>query len=1211
MTSAAASGDRSIAVGSLTGTAISGDYNRVYRFDAALPDVRDFAPAQVWNVRLRPSKVFVGREEALRELSDVMSLGAGLVGQTVAGLGGVGKTELALHYASRNRDRYRSIWWITADSGENITQGLIGIAASLNPTLRSVDPDAARQWALNWLMVHRDWLLILDNVEDPDAVAEFLGDGHGGRVLVTTRRDVDWIRRGLRPVRLETLGLDDAVDLLCERTGRNGRRDREAARLIAQALGRLPLALEQAAAYISCADETLADYAARLHGRFGDLLAEVAPDIAQERAITRVWDITLDALSARDKRAVALLHVLAWLGPDHLPRDLVLAHLNGDEISANRLLSLLRSYSMVTVTKTTVNVHRLVQAVLRIGESGEPLTDTGLTSAAASAIRLLEAALPDDPVGDMAGWARWWDLLPHVDALADHVGDGSSDWPFCHLMNQAGLFASAQGLYPVSAKFCELALSIGRKVLVSGDPVLSTLQGNLGVSYHALGRHQEAEELERDSLALLERVSAADDVALVIPLTNLASTLSSLGRNDQAVDLQTRALAIAESDSACPDELRAWVLGGLATLYRVLGQAAEAVGHQERALALVRAARGGEHISVASHATDLATTYRDLYRLDEALALAEEALAIAERNLRPDNPDLAGYVGGVALCHAALDDHARALELELRAMAIAEEALEPDHPTLGARAQHVATAYRRLGMLDEALSAAQRALRITEASDGPDHENVSYRLNALAAILRNRGEYELALRAGRRAQSIIERVYEFPHPDVADMLVGIAQTLSALGRYPEAAPRFRRAYEIARQLYGPHHPEVAGYATQLADAYEKLDLPRLDDALAFRTAALQAAEATHGADSLDVVLLLTDLAETHALRSEEDEAAAAAERAERIVEAADPGHPDLLLCLGRLARCHTDAGRHEKALPLRRRALGLAEDRYGRDDPRTADELGALGTLFYRLGRYAAAAPLEERALALTQAQGDGHPDLPLRLSNLAATYLELDRRLEAAPLLAHELALREATEDGADLLPLLDKIIDVHYDTADHGLEAEYRQRSYRIARNLHGTDDHPDIVWRLRGLGHCHFVMSRFTESAAFERRALASAERVYGMEDPLLVPFLRNLAASLHQLDDFAGALLLLLRAVLLLQGTGTGDPAEDDEETADVLRHLADVLPGMPDLLAGPEAERARSLAETAWQAAERLLPDDALTGAMRDALDDPDTIFRID
>ncbi|MEO3785246.1 FxSxx-COOH system tetratricopeptide repeat protein [Actinocorallia sp. B10E7] len=1207
MTYAAASGDRSIAAGSLSGTAISGDYNRVYRFDAALPDVRDVTPDSVWNVRLRPSQVFVGRQDALRELSDVMSTGAGLVGQTVAGLGGVGKTELALHYAFRNRNRYRSIWWITADSAENITKGLIGIAAILNPTLRSVDPDFARQWALNWLMFHRDWLLVLDNVEDPDAVTEFLGADHGGRVLVTTRRDVDWIRRGLRPVRLETLGLDAAIDLLVERTGQKGPRDRSAARLIADALGRLPLALEQAAAYISCTGETLSDYADRLARRFDDLLSEVAPDVAQERAITRTWNITLDALTARDPRAVDLLHVMAWLGPDHLPRDLVIAHLGGDEIGANRLLSLLRSYSMITVTKTTVSLHRLVQAVLRLGERDEPLMETGLTSAGAAAVSLLAAAVPPDPISDMTGWPRWWDLLPHVDALADHVGDGSSDGPFCLLLNQAGLFASAQGLYPVASKFCELALSIGVKTLTSGDADLSTLQGNLGVAYHALGRHQDAEDLERDSLAVLKRVSAPDDIALVIPMVNLASTLSSLGRNDQAVDLQTRALAIAEGSPDAPDDLRAWVLGNLASLYRLLGQATEAVGHQERALALIRAARGDEHISVASHTTDLASIYRDLYRLDEALTLAEEALTVAERTLRPDNPDLARFVGEVALCHAALENHERRLQLELRATRIVEDApLEPDHPTLGARAQQLASAYRELDRLDEALDVAQRGLRIAETAFGPDHQNAAYHLNTLASIHRRRGELDLALRAGRRAQAIIERVYEFPHPDVADMLGGVAQTLVEQGRHAEAAPKFRRAYEIVRQLNGRFHPEVEGYASQLATTYEKLDAPRLDDAVTFRTIALEGAEHRHGPASLEVVSRLTDLAWTHCLRGDEERAVPLLERAQRIAEAADPDDLKLLLCLDVLARCHVELGRYEAALPLRKRTLAIAESRFGRDDPRTADSLGALGTVFYRLGRYAAAAPLEERALALTQEAGDGHPDLPLRLSNLAATYLELGRRLEAAPLLAHEIVLRETSGDEADLLPLLDKIIDVHYETEDHALEAEYRQRAYEIVRKKHGTDDHPDVIWRLSGLGHCHFMMFQFEESAAFERRALASGERVFGVEHPSLLLLLQNLAVSLVRLDDEAGSLLLRLRSLALLENARSADPTEERADAVvDELFCVLDVLSGMSELLSGPGAAHARSLAERAREVAGRLLPSHPAAERIRDALDLPE------
>ena len=249
-----------------------------------------------------------------------MTMGTGIVGQSVAGLGGVGKSELALHYAFEMRNSYTCIWWITADKPANVTKGLADIAGRLAPVLAYAPHEFAAHWATNWLQLHHGWLVVLDNVEDPADIDEFLAAAEGGHILVTTRRDIDWSAHGLIPVKLGMLTLPQAVDMLIARTGQA---DRAAAGRVAATLGCLPLALEQAAAYIKHHKETIAAYENRLGKQLGRSLSEVAPGVKPERAISQVWNITLEALLTSDPGAVDLLNVLAWLAAEDIPRDLV------------------------------------------------------------------------------------------------------------------------------------------------------------------------------------------------------------------------------------------------------------------------------------------------------------------------------------------------------------------------------------------------------------------------------------------------------------------------------------------------------------------------------------------------------------------------------------------------------------------------------------------------------------------------------------------------------------------------------------------------------------------------------------------------------------------------------------------------------------------------------------------------------------------------
>ena len=213
-----ASGNRSVAADGIYGQVFTGDNARsVTLAPGSLPDPAQVpAPAGLWNVPRRPSRVFVGRDKVMAAVAAGPS---SVIGQSVSGLGGVGKTEVALHHAHDHRAHYAGVWWISADTPANLTGGLAALAHRLAPATTVVPDEQAEAWATAWLHHHDGWLLVLDNVESPDDVQALLSGVDGGTVLVTTRRDVDWAEHGLAAIRLDTLDEEDAVRLVAERTG--------------------------------------------------------------------------------------------------------------------------------------------------------------------------------------------------------------------------------------------------------------------------------------------------------------------------------------------------------------------------------------------------------------------------------------------------------------------------------------------------------------------------------------------------------------------------------------------------------------------------------------------------------------------------------------------------------------------------------------------------------------------------------------------------------------------------------------------------------------------------------------------------------------------------------------------------------------------------------------------------------------------------------
>jgi Domain of unknown function (DUF4062)/NB-ARC domain len=256
---------------------------------AGLPGPAEVAASPAThNLPRRPARVFVGRHSALGQLRGALAVGASaVVTQAVYGLGGVGKSELALHHAHACRADYPLIWWITAEDQAQIQAGLAALAARLCQQIAQAGTTAeAAGWATAWLQAHPRWLLILDNVNNPADVEPLLGQLTGGHILITTRRDTGW-NQVADPIRLDVLDPGPAADLLTIRTSHHDHASRDAAAAIAAELGYLPLALDQAAAYITQTRITPATYLARLRRHPAAMYA--AGSEQERRTIARVW----------------------------------------------------------------------------------------------------------------------------------------------------------------------------------------------------------------------------------------------------------------------------------------------------------------------------------------------------------------------------------------------------------------------------------------------------------------------------------------------------------------------------------------------------------------------------------------------------------------------------------------------------------------------------------------------------------------------------------------------------------------------------------------------------------------------------------------------------------------------------------------------------------------------------------------------------------
>jgi len=404
-------------------------------------------------LRLAPRPVFLaGREELLAELDARLAAVAGAGPRVVAlcGLGGAGKTSVAVEYAYRHLAEVGVAWQFAADNQAVLAAGFGELAAQLGASGPAVTRDPVASVNAVLAAYPAGWLLVFDSAPDRASVTPFLPPAGRGRVLITTRSAL-WPPGEA----MDVLVLDPqvAAEFLVNRTGDP---DRQAALGLAGELGGLPLALEQAAAYIQASGDSLAGYLASFRRRPTEMLARGEPT-GYSKTVATTWRLAFEHLQQAAPGAVGLLRLLAFCAPEAIPLPLLLRPCPGlgdqlgaevapvlvplleDELAAKDAITALRRYSLISPSADgSVSVHRLVQAIT-VDQMPAELAAAWQQAAAA----VIETALPADPRSPET-WAVFASLLPHVKAAP--TDNSSGMWRVASYLGYSGSYAAARDL---------------------------------------------------------------------------------------------------------------------------------------------------------------------------------------------------------------------------------------------------------------------------------------------------------------------------------------------------------------------------------------------------------------------------------------------------------------------------------------------------------------------------------------------------------------------------------------------------------------------------------------------------------------------------------------------------------------------------------------------------------------------------------------------
>jgi tetratricopeptide (TPR) repeat protein len=793
----------------------------------------------IWNIPYPRNPFFLGRESELAQIRQRLQAGQTMAlsqPQAISGLGGIGKTQVALEYAYQHHHDYTAVLWARAESAEALISSYVSLATLLRlPQREAKEQQVTIQAVKTWLQTHRSWLLILDNADELTLLSDFLPPSLGGHLLLTTRAVATG--RLAHRLEIETLLPEQGVLLLLRRATlialdamleQASQEERELATQISQELGGLPLALDQVGAYLEETGMDLRGYiqlyqqqrVALLYERRGGLVADHPASVAT------TWSLSFERVQEKNLAAAHLLRMAAFLSPDAIPEELftdstpfldpILAPVAADPLRFNRALEVLRAYSLIrrNPTSKTLSLHRLVQVVLQDTLEEEEQRRW--------AERVVLAANAVFPHVEPKTWPQCERLLTQAMVAAQWI----KQYQFmseeaARLLTETASYHRDRARYPEAEPLYQRALQIREQSLGLEHSDVAYSLNNLAELYRVQGKYAEAKPLYQRALHIWEQSLGLEHPNVAHPLNGLANLYREQGKYAEAEPLYQRALRLREQSLGPEHPLVAAPLNNLAILYREQGKYSEAEPLYQRALQIGEQSLGLEHPDVAPSLNNLAELYSEQGKYAEAELLYQRALQIREQSLGPEHPDVAISLNNLAILYSEQGKYTEAEPLYQRALRIWEQSLGPEHSDVAYSLNNLAELYRLQGKYTEAEPLSLRALRIWEQQLGPEHSNVAYPLNNLAELYRDQGKYAEAEPLYQRALRIWEQSLGPEHSDVAYSLNGLANLYREQSKYAEAEPLYLRALHIREQSLEPEHPETAESLHDLAIFQER------------------------------------------------------------------------------------------------------------------------------------------------------------------------------------------------------------------------------------------------------------------------------------------------------------------------------------------------------------------------------------------------------
>jgi tetratricopeptide (TPR) repeat protein len=805
----------------------------------------------LYHIPYRSNVFFTDRDEILSTIAASFSTAQAPHPPVLAliGLGGMGKTQVALAYSYLYARSYQVILWLDASSRDHLSMDVRAQADRLSlPVEDSVDESHLFDAFKRWLQEQENWLLVLDQVDDMalvNLVVPLQGSGH---VLLTTRTQATGTY--VSPIFIEQMTRDASITLLLHRAGLLPKEASleeappaavQDATALVQEMDGLPLALDQAGAYLQETGCSFATYLTFYRQQRTTLLGQRGRFVGSHpNSVMVTFHLAFEQVKQKRAENLDLLRLLAFLHPDSIPDQLLLqgaSELSGplqplatQPLVLYQALADLLSFSLVhrRADTATLCIHRIVQTILIDDLAAEQRSQW-----AEQVVRMVNRVFPEVPFDT-------WDACELYRSQAQRCATLINDFQLtlkegALLLQRLGLYCYQRGCYVEAETYLTQALSLHEHHQWTDALQAARALQSLALLYHRQARYQEAEALHQRALEMREQAFGPDHPETAESLHNFAALYLSQGQYQRAEQFYQRVLALDEHLLGSADPETAKTLNNLGLTCYMQGNYTQAETAYQRALSIYERTPGfSDHLDLAYTLNSLGTLYEKLGNYQRAGELYQRALSIREQVLGDEHPETARSLNKLADIYEIQGNYQQAEELYRRALTICEQALGDEHLDIALFLNNLAFIASKQERYQQAEPLYRRALNIYEQALGDEHPVVASVLNNLGQLYRNTKDEERAEALLRHALAIRKQALGTTHPDTAQSMANLADLLTDQHAYEEAEPLFQQALAIRLQAFGPTHPDVVLTREKYAILLERTN--RSEEAAALRHA---------------------------------------------------------------------------------------------------------------------------------------------------------------------------------------------------------------------------------------------------------------------------------------------------------------------------------------------------------------------------------------